>query len=96
VQITDKLNGSSQQESATVQASPFRFAVPCAATSVATVGGTCALQSTFNAVVPGVVAAGRRAVWELGDVRVLDGGPDDLAGTPSGNALFARQGVFVP
>jgi hypothetical protein len=96
VQITDKLNGPSQAEPGTVQAAPFRMAVPCAATDAANVGGTCSLQSTFNALVPGVVGAGRRAIWELGDVRAFDGGPDDQAATTSDNTLFARQGVFVP
>jgi hypothetical protein len=38
---------------------------------------------------------GKRAIWELGQVRVYDGGPDGLAATAD-NSLFAVQGVFVP
>jgi hypothetical protein len=94
VQITDRLNGASQDEPATVQASPFRYTVPCAAT--ATAGATCSLSSSFNAILPGSVVAGKRAIWELEDVQVFDGGSDGLAGTTSGNTLFERQGVFVP
>ena len=96
VQITDGLNGPAQTEAATVQASPFRLAIPCAATAASTVGATCSLQSTFNALVPSAVVAGKRAIWELKGIDVLDGGPDDQAATTTGNTLFARQGLFVP
>jgi hypothetical protein len=34
-------------------------------------------------------------VWELGQVEVLDGGADGDVDTP-GNAVFARQGIFIP
>ena len=44
---------------------------------------------------PGLVAEGARAVWELGQVEVLDGGPDGDVDTP-GNTVFARQGIFIP
>jgi hypothetical protein len=96
VQITDRLNGPGQNEAGTVQASPFAFAVPCTATGSATEGGNCSLSSTFNAILPGSVADGKRAIWELGAVDVFDGGPDGQAATTSGNTLFERQGVFVP
>jgi hypothetical protein len=86
VQITDRYNGAAQNEPATVQRSPFRFTVPCAATASNTTGGSCSVSSTFNAIAPGSVVEGKRAVWELGDVEVFD----------ADNALFARQGVFVP
>jgi hypothetical protein len=96
VQITDRLNGPSQDEPGTVQANPFRFAVPCAATSDSAVGGNCSLASTFNAILPGSVVAGRRAVWQLGTIDVFDGGTDSQASTTGDNTLFERQGVFVP
>jgi hypothetical protein len=31
----------------------------------------------------------------MGQIEVLDGGPDGLAATPD-NAVFARQGIFIP
>lgn len=96
VQITDRLNGPSQLEPATVQANVFRYAVPCAVTPSTSVGASCALQASFNAIVPGAVVEGKRAVWELKAIEVFDGGPDDQAGTTNGNTLFQHQGVFVP
>lgn len=37
-----------------------------------------------------------QAVWELGQVRVFDGGPDGDADTAGDNTLFMTQRVFVP
>jgi hypothetical protein len=96
VQVTDRRNGPGQNEPGTVQATPYRFAVPCAPTGDPTVGSTCSLSSTFNAILPGTVSEGERAVWELGDVDVTDGGADGQASTTGDNTLFARQGIFVP
>ena len=42
------------------------------------------------------MTAGNRAIWELGEIDVFDGGPDGQAATTSGNTLFAQQGLFVP
>ena len=69
--------------------------VPCATTASPSVGGTCSLSTTFNAVVPGTVVEGKRALWQLGQLKVNDGGSTGVAGS-SGARLFATQGVFVP
>jgi hypothetical protein len=96
VQITDRFNNSTQNEPATVQATPFRFAVPCAATTDPASGGSCSLASTFNAILPGSVVEGGRAIWQLSAIDVFDGGADGQAATRGDNTLFERQGVFVP
>jgi hypothetical protein len=95
VQITDRFNGS-QGDPATVQATPFRFAVPCAPTTDPAAGGSCSLVSTFNAILPGSVVESGRAIWQLSAINVFDGGADDRAATTADNTLFERQGVFVP
>ena len=69
--------------------------MPCLATGSATIGSTCSLTTTADAVAPGTVLEGRRAVWELGVIRVIDGGSDGVVSTTP-NTTFARQGVFVP
>ena len=92
LQITDQLNGpagsTDPNEPGTVPAY-YQFAVPCSS-------GRCSLASTLNAIVPGSVEPGSRAVWEFGEVQAYDPGPDGQASSPGDNTLFARQGVFVP
>ena len=69
--------------------------MPCTATGDTTIGSTCAVATTADAVTPGVIKEGMRAIWQLGQVQVLDGGADGVASTTP-NTVFARQGVFVP
>ena len=53
------------------------------------------MSTTFDAVAPGSVPEGKRAIWELDAIEVFDGGTDGIASTAP-NTLFARQGIFVP
>jgi hypothetical protein len=46
--------------------------------------------------VPNSVTTGQRAIWELGQVQVYDGGSDGLAATTGDNTLFETEGLFVP
>jgi hypothetical protein len=95
IQVTDKLNGPSGGEPATGQATNFPVTVPCATTASTSVGSTCSVNTTFNAVTPGAIVASQRAIWQMGQVKVFDGGPDGLASTTP-NTLFAVEGVFIP
>jgi subtilisin family serine protease len=95
VRITDRLNGSSQSQPATTVDLGFPMAVQCAATADTAIGATCAASTTFNAIVPGAIVEGKRAIWQMGQVAVHDGGADNLAATAP-NTIFARQGIFVP
>jgi hypothetical protein len=67
----------------------------CVSTGDATIGGDCALNTTLDALIPGVVAEGSRAIWQLGQVVVNDGGADGQAATAP-NTTFAREGIFIP
>jgi hypothetical protein len=70
--------------------------VPCAATGDTTVGSTCSVNTTADAVLgAGAIQEGKRSIWQLGQARVNDGGADGLASTTP-NGLFAVQGVLVP
>jgi len=95
VRITDRRNGTELDEPATAVDIPLRATVPCTETASDATGGSCSLTSSFDAVLPGTVPEGARSVWELGALEVLDGGPDGDSGTQP-NAVFARQGLFVP
>ena len=61
----------------------------------AALGPTCSATTTADSILPGMVPEGKRVIWELGRVAVMDGGPDNLAVTADNN-VFAIQGVFVP
>ena len=92
--VTDRYSGDSQTEPGTVADFPLEVPVQCAATAGA-VGANCTVNTTLDALLPGSVPEGKRAIWELGRVQVYDGGADGIADT-AGNTLFATQGLFVP
>jgi hypothetical protein len=100
LRITDGFNGPTggpaHLEPATTTDVPLPITVPCAATP-GSVGATCNLSTTADAVGGGNVAKeAQRAVWELGQVKVYDGGADGDADTTGDNTLFAVQGTFAP
>jgi plastocyanin len=99
LRITDRLNAASPpadpyDDPATTVDIAFPVTVPCTATGTAD-GSTCTVTTTANAVVPGAVTDMQRTIWQLGQVRVFDGGSDGVAST-SGNTLFMSEGIFVP
>jgi hypothetical protein len=104
LRITDRYNGSPLVEGATGQDLDLQIPVQCNATTSITEGGRCQVQTTVNAVYPGAVLDSRRENWELGQVRVLDPGPNGTGydtGCPAAcgdgdETVFMRQGVFVP
>ena len=89
LRITDRRNSSAggpADDAGTVGDVPFGFSVPCATTAATGVGSTCSVDTTADAVMPGVVAEGARAIWQLDRVEVTD----------ADGAVFLRPGVFVP
>ena len=95
VRITDRLNGPSQTEPATVSDVDLPVTVPCTVTASTTIGSTCSITTSFDAVTSGLAPEGMRTIWELDRVRVNDGGADGLVATAP-NTLFATQGIFIP
>jgi dipeptidyl aminopeptidase/acylaminoacyl peptidase len=71
---------------ATVTDLPFSFSVPCTVTADTTVGSTCSVKTSADAVASGAVKEGRRAIWELEHIDVRDAFGKD----------FLTQGLFVP
>jgi hypothetical protein len=103
LQVTDNANSDERPEPATGQTTPFEFSVQCATTVDSTIGGSCSLSTTYDALIPGAVSERQRAVWELGQVQVRDAGPNGTgyAACPptcgdGDETVFMRQGVFVP
>jgi hypothetical protein len=88
LRITDKLNTPHPggPGAGTVSDIPYGFTIPCAATADTTIGGSCLLSTSADALAPGAVTEGKRSIWALGQVAVYDA--DD--------APFMKQGIFVP
>jgi hypothetical protein len=73
----------------------FPLTTPCVPTAETTVGATCSLTTTLDTLIPGAVVEKQRTILQLGQIRVVDGGPDgDTATEP--NDVFLTQGLFVP
>ena len=90
MRITDRADGGTSTLSDLV----LPVEVPCAATP-AGIGSTCSIDTTLDALSPGMIDEGARAVWELRSVELLDSGPDGNPATPD-NTVFARPGIFAP
>ena len=93
--ITDRYNGASLTEAATTVDIPLEVDVPCSATAGSTVGASCTVATSLDAVLPGSIREGSRAIVQLDRVQLFDGGADGDADTAD-NTLFATQGVFIP
>ena len=98
LQITDRDNSPSPggPGAATVEQFPFEFDLACTATADTTVGSDCPLTTSANSLVPGSVSAGLRAIWQVDQAQVYDGGADGNPGSVSDNTLYLDQGIFVP
>jgi hypothetical protein len=53
-------------------------------------------MTSANTLVPNAVVAGERAIWQIGQVQVYDGGADGNPDTTGDNPLFLDEGVFIP
>jgi TolB protein len=95
--ITDRYNGYTRTEAATTTDSYFTIPVilACRLTPDTTVGSSCEVDTTFDAILPGSVPEGKKSIWEFGQVEVWDGGTTGSS-LDADIAVFARQGLFVP
>lgn len=94
IRITDRLNGTLLNDPATSVDVDFPVTIPCVTTSTAP-GSTCALTTTAESVVAGLLTENKRTIWQVPQIKVFDGGADGLAAT-AGNTLFETEGLFVP
>jgi endoglycosylceramidase len=95
LRITDRYNADSLSRAATVADTPLAFNIGCTGTSGPD-GAACNVATTADAVTAGIAREGTRAVWQLGQVQVYDGGADGDADTAGDNTAFAVQGLFAP
>jgi hypothetical protein len=95
IRISDHYNGPSLNEAATVTDIPFPVNGTCVNTASTTIGGQCDTHTTANAVVVGSVKDAQRAVVEISQLQVFDGGASGTAGAADAT-LFEVQGIFIP
>jgi hypothetical protein len=94
VRVSDHYNGPDLNEAATMQDIPDLAVFECVSTADTSIGGLC------NALPPACLGCfpppdGQRAVIEVTQIQIFDGGPDGSIAT-NDNTLFAVQGVFIP
>jgi hypothetical protein len=100
IRITDHWNDvgpSGGTDTATVSDLPFGAVVgPCSVTTGdLSKGSSCSVSTSANAVVGGsdpAVKDGKRAVVEVGQIEVRDGGVNGATPTEA----FLKQGIFIP
>jgi TolB protein len=97
VRITDGWTNAFGQAEQLTMTDIYRFpiTVPCTGTPDTTVGATCAVSTTLDALSPGTIKEGARTMWQLGHIEVRDGGEDGSASSDD-YTIFATQGLFVP
>jgi hypothetical protein len=96
LRMTDRSNGAGLTTPAT--ATDTSLVIPntyCSPTSDSS-GSLCETLTTLDAVMPGLVVEGKRSVWQIGQVRVFDGGADGDGDTTGDNTLFLTQGLYAP
>jgi WD40 repeat protein len=98
LRITDRNNTPSPGGPGAATTQPFAYGmdIPCTTNGNPVGGSNCTLSTTVNALAPGAVQAGLRAIWQIGQARIFDGGSDADGSTTADNTVFAVQGVFVP
>jgi len=100
VRITDTFNGTGQNEAGTASDYPLSWGAQCTA-------GSCAVTTSADALLPSVVQEQKRAIWQLGEMQVFDGGPDGDLDTVwgscppacvgnGGEEVFLQQGFYTP
>jgi hypothetical protein len=60
-----------------------------------TVGSTCSVTTTADALTSGTIVEGKRTIWQADNLELFDGGADGNPNTGP-NTLFAEAGNFIP
>jgi hypothetical protein len=102
--ITDRLNGTFGNATATAMDLPLDIPIDCVANTDLDIGASCNAETTADSLYPGIVRELSRAVWDLGPLEVYDAGPNET-GIDSGcpptcgdgdEQVFMHQGLFTP
>jgi dipeptidyl aminopeptidase/acylaminoacyl peptidase len=95
LRFTDRTNGGSGTDPGT--ATDFDFSVPfnCTTTPDPSLGSDCRLDTSADAVNPGIIKENKATVLQVFRLRLNDSGANGVRGDGD-DRLFATEGVFVP
>ena len=106
MRITDRSSGYNSDEGGTVQDAQFSVPFDCVATPSDPAGGSCAVTTTADTLLPNFVRETKRTIISTFSLNLLDAGADGSVTPPSGacplscgsgdEKLFLTQGVFAP
>jgi len=106
LRITDLANGVFGDDPGTVQDTEFSVPSTCVTNPLGTVGSTCSINTSTNALIPNYVRERKRNLIEIASVNVKDAGADGSVIPPSGSCpqicgsgderVYQRQGLFTP
>jgi hypothetical protein len=102
IRISDHFNTTTGQPCAATTSCPatvsdldFTVPVPCTATASTSIGSTCSVSTTADAVVPAVVKENKNAVVQTFRVRARDAGANGTPGDTDDRDA-AMQGIYIP
>ncbi len=95
IRVTDRDNSGPAPNTGTLTVA-IGFNTPCTANTDPQEGSACTLDTTWDALIPGLVKEGKRTIWQLDQVELQDAGADANATTTGDNTVLARPGVFIP
>lgn len=94
LRITDRYNGPSQADPATVQDFDYTTPIDCASTA-GPEGSTCSLDTSADAITPNTIRENKATVMQVFRFRVNDSGTNGTRGDTD-DRIFAVQGIYIP
>jgi WD40-like Beta Propeller Repeat len=95
LRFTDRANGVSGTDPGTATDHDFSVPFACTPTADAALGSSCALDTTADAVTPGIIKENKTTVLQVFRLRLMDSGLNGIRGDAD-DGLFATEGVYVP
>ena len=94
LRFTDRYNGGSQSDPATVADFDYSTPITCASTA-GPEGANCNLDTSADAVTAGTIKENKATVLQVFRFRVNDSGANGVRGD-SDDRTFATQGIYIP
>jgi hypothetical protein len=95
LRFTDRANDPAGTSAGTATDLDLSLPFSCTPTSDPSLGSTCALDSSADAISPGAIKENKATVLQVFRLRLNDSGPNGVRGD-SDDRLFATEGVYIP